>query len=174
MEAKETGLQELTAWKKVQVNKLDLTRKLLEESKAQVEVLKKILKHKEGEITEAKGLLRQAKEDAVQEYHDSNALLKELGGSFVNGFDNCFRQVKASFSDLNLSHISIDAQAQTPAQLVYFEGIGKLFADETNPNPQADKGATYADQEKSVRDGTRQLEGDQTSKKNEDPPISQQ
>ena len=99
---------------------------------------------------EAKGLLRQAKEDAVQEYHDSNALLKELGGSFANGFDNCFRQVKASFSDLNLSHISIDAQAQTPALPVYSEGIGKLFADETNPNPQADRGATHADQEKSV------------------------
>ena len=173
MEARETELQELTAWKKVQVNKLNLTRKLLEESKAQVEALKKILKDKEGEIAEAKGLLRQAKEDAVQEYHDSNSLLKELGGSFANGFDNCFCQVKASFSDLNLSHISINAQAQTLAQPLYSEGIGKLFADETNPNPQADRGATHANQEKSVRDGTHQLEGDQTSKKNEEPPTSQ-
>jgi len=43
-----------------------------------------------GEITEAKGLLRQAKEDVVQEYRDSDTLLKELGGSFVDGFDDCF------------------------------------------------------------------------------------
>ena len=82
---------------------------------------------------EAKGLLRQAKDDTVQEYHDSNALLKELGGSFANGFDNCFHQVKASFSDLNLSHISIDVQAQTPAQPVYSEGIDKLFAEKPTP-----------------------------------------
>ena len=68
------------AWKEVQFNKLDLTRQLLEESEAQVEE----------EILEAKGQLRQAKEDAVREYRDSDALLKELGGSFANGFDNCF------------------------------------------------------------------------------------
>ena len=43
------------------------------------------------------------------EYRDSDALLKELGGSFVDGFDDCFHQVKASFLDLDLSHISIEA-----------------------------------------------------------------
>ena len=82
------------AQKEVQFNKLDLTRQLLEESEAQVEVLKKILKDKEEEILEAKGQLRQAKEDAVREYRDSNAPLKELGGSFADGFDNCFCQLK--------------------------------------------------------------------------------
>ena len=55
--------------------------------------LKKILTDKEGEISEAKGQLRQAKEDAVREYRDFNTLLKELGGSFADGFDDCFRQV---------------------------------------------------------------------------------
>ena len=53
-------------------------------------MLKKILKDKEEEILEAKGQLRQAKEDAVREYRDSDAPLKELGGSFADGFDNCF------------------------------------------------------------------------------------
>ena len=72
------------AWKEVQFNKLDLTRQLLEESEAQVEE-----EQVEEEILEAKGQLRQAKEDAVREYRDSDALLKELGGSFANGFDNC-------------------------------------------------------------------------------------
>jgi len=64
-------------------------------------VLKKILKDK-GEILEVKCQLRQAKEDAIKEY-------KELDGSFADIFDDCFLQVKASFSSLDLSHISIDA-----------------------------------------------------------------
>jgi len=55
--------------------------------------------------------LRRAKEDAIKEYHDSDALLFELGGSFADGFDDCLRQVKASFLDLDLSKISINAQA---------------------------------------------------------------
>ena len=45
------------AWKEVQVNKFDLTKKLLEESEAQVQALKEILKDKESEISEAKGQL---------------------------------------------------------------------------------------------------------------------
>ena len=174
VEARETGLRELTAWKEVQVNKLDLTRKLLEESEAQDEALKKILKDKEGEITEAKGLLRQAKEDVVREYRDSDTLLKELGGSFTDGFDDYFCQVKALFPNLDLSHISIDAQAQTSAQPVYSKGTDELFADETNPDPQVNGAAAYADQEKFAGDGTCQLEGDQTFEKNEEPPTRQQ
>ena len=109
VEVRETKLRELTAWKEVQVNKLDLTRKLLKELEEQVEVLKKILKDKEGEIAEAKGQLRQAKEDAIREYRDSDALLKKLDGSFADDFDDFFRQVKASFSGLDFSHIFIDA-----------------------------------------------------------------
>ena len=109
VEVRETKLRELTAWKEVQVNKLDLTRKLLKELEEQVEVLKKILKDKEGEIAEAKGQLRQAKEDAIREYRDSDALLKKLDGSFADDFVDFFRQVKASFSGLDFSHIFIDA-----------------------------------------------------------------
>ena len=54
VEAREMELCELMAWKEVQVNKLDLTKKLLEESVMRVEVLKEILKDKEREILEAK------------------------------------------------------------------------------------------------------------------------
>ena len=111
VKARVTELRELTAWKEVQVNKLDLTRQRLEESKAQVEALKKILKDKEVEISKAKCHLYQAKEDAIWEYRDSNAFLKEFGGFFADGFDDRFCQVKASFLDLDLFHISIDAQA---------------------------------------------------------------
>ena len=117
----------------------------MEESEASVEALKEILKDKEGEISEAKGLLRQAKEGAVRECRDSDALRRELGGSFTDGFfDDCFCQVKASFQDLDLSHISIDTQAQTPANPIYSEGIDELFADDTNPDLQGEGEATHA------------------------------
>ena len=106
-------------------------------------------------------------------YDDFDALLNELSGSFVDGFDDCFCQVKASFPDLDLSYISIEAQAQTLAQHVYSEGTDELFTDETNPEPQGDEDATPIDQEKYVGDGTRQLEVDQMVEKNEEPPTSQ-
>ena len=48
MEMKQNELK--TSWE-VQVKKLDVTRKALEESKAQTEALKKVLKDKEGEIS---------------------------------------------------------------------------------------------------------------------------
>ena len=57
VEAREMKLWELMAWKEVQVNKFDLTKKLLEESEAQVQALKEILKDKESEISEAKSQL---------------------------------------------------------------------------------------------------------------------
>ena len=99
-----------------------------------------------------------------------DALLKELGGSFADGFDNCFHQVP----DLDLSHVSIDVQAKTLAQLVYFEGTNELFADKTNPDPQGDGDAVQVDQEKFVKDVARHLKGDQTvEKKIEDTPVVQ-
>lgn len=67
--AKEMKVQELLAWKDVQVGKLELTKQLLKESEAQVEALKKILKDKKGEVAEVKGQLRQAKEDEIREYN---------------------------------------------------------------------------------------------------------
>jgi len=110
LDAKETEVQELLAWKDVQVRKLDLTKQFLKELEAQVKAMKKILKDKEGEVTKVKSQLHQAKEDAIKEYRDFDDLLRELGSSFADGFDDCFQQVKASFSNLDLSHISIDAR----------------------------------------------------------------
>ena len=152
------------SWKEVQFNKLDLTKQLLKESEAQVDALKKILKDKEVGILKAKRHLHQAKEEAMREYRDSDAFLKELWGSFVDGFDDYFCQVKASFPDLDLSHISIDAQAQTLTQPIYSEGIDELFTYDTNPDPQGDGDAIQVDKEKSDEDDARHLEGDQTVK----------
>ena len=39
--------------------------------------------------------VRHAKEAAVLEYHDSGALLSELGVSYNDGFDNVLCQAKA-------------------------------------------------------------------------------
>ena len=53
-EATEAELEGLKAWKVVQENKLDLTKKLLEEVEAQTEVLKKVLKDNKDEISKSK------------------------------------------------------------------------------------------------------------------------
>ena len=66
-----------------------MTKQLLKESEAQVEALNKILKDKEAEISEAKSKLRHAKDVAIREYRDPNDLLRELGDSFANIFDDC-------------------------------------------------------------------------------------
>ena len=101
----------------------------------QTEALKKVLKDKEDEISKSKKQLCQAKEDAIKEYCDFDALLTELGSSFADGFDDYLRQVRASFPDLDLSHITIDVKAKTPTQPVDFESIDELFADDTTVDP---------------------------------------
>ena len=92
--------------------------------------MQKVLANKEKEITEAKGQLHQAKEEAICEYRDSDAFLAELGGLFTKGFDNCLHQVKASHLDLDLSNININAPAQTSVQPVPFESMNELFVDD--------------------------------------------
>ena len=94
-------------------------------------MLRQVLKDKQKEVSDAKDRLRQVKEDAIREYRDFDALLAELEGFFADGFDDCLRKVKASFPNLDLSHVSIDAQAQaqTPAQPVHSESTDELFAD---------------------------------------------
>ena len=158
----EAELGETKPWKAVQENKLDLTKKLLEEEEVQIEALKKVLKDKEDEISKSKKQLRQAKEDAIKEYRDSDALLVELGSSFADGFDDCLCQVKALFPDLNLSHIIIDAKGQTPAHPADSEGTDELFVDGTTPDPQGDKEvAPHDDQTKSVKEESHPLERNQ-------------
>lgn len=135
----------------------------------------KVLKDKKDEISQSKKLLRQAKKDAIKEYCDFDALLAEMGGSFVDGFDYCLHQVKASFPDLNLSHITINAKGQNPARSVESEGTDELFVDDINPDHQVYGEAIYADQEKSVEDRIHQLEVDQTvEEKEEETPVAQQ
>lgn len=110
VEVSEAELGELKTWKVIQEKKFDLTKRLPEEAEEQTEALKKLLKDKEDEISQSKKLHHQAREDAIKEYRNSDAFLAELGGSFTDSFDDCLHQVKASFLDLDLSHITIDAE----------------------------------------------------------------
>ena len=103
----------------------------------QMEALKKVLNDKEDKISNSKKQLRRAKEDAIKDYYNFDALLAELGGSFADGFDDCLRQVKASFPNLDLSHVTIDAKGQTPARPTDSIGIDELFVDDII-NPQVD------------------------------------
>ncbi|KAL0014477.1 hypothetical protein SO802_001546 [Lithocarpus litseifolius] len=109
--AAKTGLRELEAWKEVQIKKLDLTKKALEESERQTEVLGNVLKDKKGEIFTLRKQVLQAKEDGKTVFRNFDAFLYELGGTFVDGFNDCFHQVKASFPNLDLSQIFIDSTA---------------------------------------------------------------
>ena len=89
VEAAEMEWNELKALWEVQVEKLDVTRKALEESETQVEVLKKVLKDKEGEIFSLRKQVRQAKEDREMKFRNSNGFLTELGGCYADGFNEC-------------------------------------------------------------------------------------
>ena len=71
--------------------KFEFSEKVRKELEYSTKEAKKTLKGKEKEIQDLKDGLRQAKEVAVREYHDSDALLLELGDSILQGFDNALR-----------------------------------------------------------------------------------
>ena len=96
-------------------DELACSEKVRGELEKQTEMLRQVFEDKEKEINDAQDWLRQAKEDVIREYRDSDAYLTVLEGTYTDGFDDCLRQVKTSFPDLDLSHVSIDAPAQTPA-----------------------------------------------------------
>ena len=67
----------------------------------------------------------------VREYHDSDALLSELGDSFLQGFDDALRQVKKAYLDLDVSNIKVEDQDQTSvmlvAQMILTTSLSKLM-----------------------------------------------
>ena len=58
-----------------------------------------------------KDQLRQAKEMAIREYRDSDALLSELGDSYLEGFYDALHQIKKAYPDLDMSNIKVEDQA---------------------------------------------------------------
>ena len=104
---------------------LERVRKDLEQS---TEEAKKTLEGKEKEIQDLKDGFRQTKEAVVREYRDSDALLSELGDSFLQGFDDALRQVKKAYPDLDVSNIKVEDQTQTFVMPVALDDIDDLFA----------------------------------------------
>ena len=70
------------------------------------EELKKTLEDKKNEV-------RHAKEAAVLEYHDSDALLAELGVSYNDSFNDALCQAKALYPKLDFSSINISVPEPT-------------------------------------------------------------
>ena len=101
-------------------------RKELEQSMGEATTT---LEGKETEIKNLKDGLRQAKEVAVREYRDSDALLAELGDSFLQGFEDALRQVKKAYPDRDVSNIKMEDQAQTSVLPVALDDIDDLFAE---------------------------------------------
>ena len=140
-----------------------------------MELLRQGLKDKEKEISDTKDQLCQVKEEATREYCDSDALLVELGGSFAEGFDDCLCQVKTSFPDLDLSHVTIDAQAQTSVQPVHSRSTDELFADDAPvDDPRGDGDTVVQSQVKTVVDSTRHPDIQFVEEKDENTPIQRQ
>ena len=87
------------------------------------EELKIVLEDKEND-------LRLAKEKAVQEYRDSDALLSELGVSYNDGFDDALRQAKALYPKLDFSAVNITVAEATSVHPDASDDTNELFAEE--------------------------------------------
>ena len=103
--------------------KLKLAEQARDEFQKMTEELKKILEDKEND-------LRHAKETAVLEYRDSDALLSELGVSYNNGFDDALRQAKALYPKLDFSFVNISNPETTSVQPEQSDDTNELFGEE--------------------------------------------
>ena len=74
--------------------------------------------------------LHLAKEKAVQEYRDSDALLSELGVSYNDEFDDALRQAKALYPKLDFSAINITVAEATSVHPDVSNDTNELFAEE--------------------------------------------
>ena len=103
-------LGQLHKWKSIMEKKFDLSEQARKELEQRTEEAGKALEAKDKEIQDLKEKLRQAKEVAVCEYRDSDALLRELGVSFLQGFDDALRQFKKAYPELDVSMINVNDQ----------------------------------------------------------------
>ena len=119
----EEELFELKNWKVVTEQKLKLAEREKDEYQKMTEELRKVLEDKEND-------LRQAREKAVQEYRDSDALISELGVSYNDGFDDALRQAKALYPKLDFSSVNITVAEATSVHPNLSDDTNKLFAEE--------------------------------------------
>ena len=110
--------------------KLELSEKARKSLEQSMEEAKKALEGKDNEIQDLKDEVRQAKEVAIREYCDFDALILELGDSFLQGFDDVIRHIKKAYPDLDILNIKVGDQAQTSVMPVASEDTDDLFADD--------------------------------------------
>ena len=103
--------------------KLKLVERAKDEFQKMTEELRKVLEDKEND-------LRHAKEAAVLEYRDSNALLSELGVSYNDGFDDALRQAKALYPKLDFSSVNITVPEVTSIHPEQSDDTNELFGKE--------------------------------------------
>ena len=119
----EEELLQLKNWKVVTEQKLKLAERARDEYQKMTEELKLVLEDKEND-------LRLAKERAVQEYRDSDALLSELGVSYNDGFDDALRQAKALYPKLDFSTVNITVAQATSVHPDVSDDTNELFTEE--------------------------------------------
>ena len=103
--------------------KLKLVEWARDEYQKMMEELKLVLEDKEND-------LRLAKERAVQEYRDSDALLSELRVSYNDGFDDALCQAKALYPKLDFSAVNITVAEATSVHPDSSDDTNELFAEE--------------------------------------------
>ena len=69
----------------------------------------------------------------MTEFHNSDGFLTQLSDCYENSFQECLRQVKALYPNLDVSQVSLDNVVQTLAGTVDHEGTDEIF--EANPMP---------------------------------------
>lgn len=129
-EQTEDELGQLHKWKYTMEKKFDLLEQERKELEQRMEEAGKALEAKDKEIEDLKEKLRQAREDAVREYRDSDALLRELGGSFLQGFDDALCQLRKAYPELDVSMINVNDQGQMSVMPATSENTNDLFGDD--------------------------------------------
>ena len=119
----EEELFKLRNWKVVTEQKLKLAEQARDEFQKLTEELKKTLEDRENDV-------RHAKETAVLEYRDSDALLSELKVSYNDGFDDALHQAKALYPKLDFSSVNISVPEPTSVQPEQSDDTNELFGDE--------------------------------------------
>ena len=118
----EEELFELRNWKVVTEQKLKLAERARDEYQKMTEEMKKVLEDKEND-------LRHAKEAAVLEYRDSDALLSELGVSYNDGFDDALCQAKTLYPKLDFSFVNITVPEATSVHPEQSDDTNELFGE---------------------------------------------
>ena len=130
MKAEQTKdeLNQLRNCKPKMEKKLELSEKARKSLEKVMEVAKRALEGKDKKIQDLKDEVRQAKDVAVREYCDFDALISELGDSFLQSFNDAIRQVKKAYLDLDVSKIKVEDPPQTSVIPAALDDIDDLFA----------------------------------------------